>query len=77
MRSLKKLDHREPMRLKNLPEPLRAFAWRNMACSHSDPFSDKGLPDDNPMIHPEVIFSDWNELNEGINSFVNAIKGEK
>jgi hypothetical protein len=72
------MDEREPMSLKDLPEPLRTFAYYAMACSHMNfqaPF--EVTAEDNPYIHPEVIFSDWNELNETIKTFLEKVKETK
>lgn len=68
------MDKREPILLKDLPEPLRTFAYHNMSCSHINykpPYNT--TEENNPYIYPEVIFFDWNELAENLNSFLEKI----
>lgn len=65
------MDKREPILLNDLPEPLRTFAYHNMSCLHMNykpPYHT--TDEDNPYIYPEVIFSDWNELAQNLNSFL-------
>ena len=68
------MDEREPILLKDLPEPLRTFAYYNMTCSHMNykpPYNT--TDDDNPYVFPEVVFYNWNELAENLNSFLEKI----
>lgn len=65
-------DTLEPIRLKQLPEPLRTFAYNMFSCSHVDP-DVKGvspLPDDDPLIYFDIAASSWEHFNEMLTDYI-------
>jgi len=64
------MKDKNPIQLKELPEPLRTFAYNFFACSHHTEKLIGALPDDNPMIYPDFLFDSWEELNKQLKEFL-------
>lgn len=68
-----KLQTKEPIQILDMPEPLRSFASRFLACSHHD--ADLGtLVDENPMIYPDFLFDNWADLNQQLIDYLKEAK---